>query len=71
MTKRKALDAGHARIAAIAVFATIFGVAAEPMKQGLWKEFTYDAPDTTPIVYGGESRAEGVHANDYCIYLDI
>ena len=54
-----------------AVFAAIFSAVAEPVKKGLWKEFTYDSPDTTPIVYGGESRAEGVHANDYCIYLDI
>ena len=56
--------------------ATVFAVAAlgamaGPVKQGLWKKFTYDAPDTTPIVYGGESRAENVHATDYCVYLDI
>ena len=52
------------------MLATFFAVAAlgavaEPVKQGLWKKITYDAPDTTPIVYGGESRAENVHATDY------
>ena len=52
--------------------AAVLSAAAKPVKSGeMWKEFTYDAPDTTPIVYGGESRAEDVHASDYCIYLDI
>lgn len=58
------------------ILATFFavaalGVVAEPVKHGLWKKITYDEPDTTPIVYGGESRAENVHATDYCVYLDI
>ena len=59
------------RLTAAAVFAVAFAAIAEPVKQGLWKEFTYDVPDTTPIIYGGESRAENVRMSDYCIYLDI
>ena len=38
---------------------------------GLWKAFDYDAPDTTPVFYGGESRAENVAVSEYCVYLDV
>lgn len=38
---------------------------------GLWKTLTYETPDTTPIVFGGESRATDVKAREYCLYLDI
>ena len=57
----------------LALFAAClaFGASAEDVKPGLWKEFSYDAPDMTPIVFGGESRADGVHASDYCVCLDI
>ncbi|MFA7053643.1 MAG: glycoside hydrolase domain-containing protein [Kiritimatiellia bacterium] len=38
---------------------------------GVMQEIVYDRPDTAPIVFGGWSRAEGVMAAEYCIYLDI
>jgi len=60
-----------AAIAAFALAAAMSAAAEEVKVNVLWKEFTYDNPDTTPIVYGGESRAEDVHANDYCVFLDI
>ena len=44
---------------------------AEPVKIGLWKAFEYDKPDTTPVFYGGESRAENVAVSEYCVYLDV
>ena len=44
---------------------------AEPVKMGLWKAFEYDKPDTTPVFYGGESRAENVAVSEYCVYLDV
>jgi hypothetical protein len=44
---------------------------AEPVKIGLWKTFEYDKPDTTPVFYGGESRAENVAVSEYCVYLDV
>ncbi len=52
------------------------GCLAEPaahadVKAGVWKRFAYDKPDDTPIVFGGWSRAEGVKASDYCVWLDI
>ena len=43
-------------LALACVMLAALGALAEPVKQGLWKKFLYDAPDTTPIVYGGESR---------------
>ena len=55
-----------------AVIAAAMSVSAETGKnETLWREFVYDKPDMTPIFYGGESRAQDVHASDYCIYLDI
>ncbi len=42
-----------------------------PAKAGVWKRIEYDRPDATPIVFGGESRAKGVKASDYCVWLDI
>ncbi len=57
-------------VASALVFAAL-GTMAESVKPGLWKEFKYDAPDMTPIVYGGESRSENVYVKDYCVYLDI
>ena len=45
--------------------------AHTPVKAGRWKTFTYDKPDKTPVVFGGWSRADGVKARDYCVYLDI
>ena len=44
---------------------------AEPVKLGMWKEFFYENPDTTPIIYGGESRAWDVAVSEYCVYLDV
>ena len=43
----------------------------ESFKGGLWKKFEFDKPDTTPIVFGGESRGENVFTERYCIYLDM
>ena len=56
-------------VAAVAV--VIAAMAHTPVKTGLWKTLTYEAPDKTPVVFGGWSRAEDVKAGDYCVYLDI
>ena len=62
--------AGRAVVASSFVFA--FAAAyADMVKPGLWKAIDYDAPDMTPVFYGGESRAENVAVSDYCVYLDI
>ena len=53
------------------VAVAISAMAHTPVKTGLWKSLTYDAPDKTPVMFGGWSRAEGVKAGDYCIYLDV
>ena len=46
-------------------------MAHTPVKMGRWKTFTYDKPDRTPVVFGGWSRADGVKAPEYCVYLDV
>jgi hypothetical protein len=33
--------------------------------------FNYDRPDTKPIVFSAESKAENARAGDYCLWLDI
>jgi hypothetical protein len=38
---------------------------------GVMQEIVYDRPDQTPVLFGGWSKAEGVTAGDYCIYLDV
>ena len=38
---------------------------------GTKKIFEFDEPSMAPIIYGGESRAEGAFATDYSLYLDI
>lgn len=38
---------------------------------GVMQEVVYSKPDKSPVLFGGWSRAEGVMARDYCIYLDI
>ena len=48
---------------AVAAFAHV-----EP---GFSHEFTYDKPDRTPVLFGGESRAKDVVAGDYCLYVDL
>ena len=55
-----------------------FAASVDPAEDGWWrrsdgfsKTFVYDVKDTTPIVVSGESRAENVFANEYCIYLDV
>ena len=53
------------------VAVAISAMAHTPVKTGLWQTLTYDAPDKTPVVFGGWSRAEGVKAGDYCVYLDV
>ena len=35
------------------------------------REFKYDAPDRTPIVFGGWSRSVGSEAGEYCLYADV
>ena len=57
--------------AVVAVFLALPALAHTPVKAGRWKTFTYDKPDRTPVVFGGWSRAEGVKARDYCVYLDV
>ena len=46
-------------------------VSAKVVCGGIVKEFVYDAPDKVPIVFGGWSRAEGVEAQEYCVYADV
>ena len=59
-------------VGAIGAFVVAISVLAHtPVKTGLWKAFTYDKPDRTPVVFGGWSRGENVKAGDYCVYLDI
>ena len=58
-------------LASLAVAASVTTLAHTTVKAGLWKTFTYDQPDKTPVVFGGWSRADGVKARDYCMYLDI
>ena len=41
---------------------TLQAMAHAPVKTGLWQTLTYDAPDKTPVVFGGWSRAEDVKA---------
>lgn len=53
------------------IVCTVQSFAHTPVKPGRWKTFTYDKPDMTPVVFGGWSRAEGVHSRDYCVYLDV
>lgn len=38
---------------------------------GVMQELVYEKPDRAPVLFGGWSKAEGVTASDYCIYLDI
>jgi hypothetical protein len=58
-------------IAFFCVSAAMSVLAETGKNETLWREFVYDKPDMTPIFYGGESRAQDVHASDYCIYLDV
>ena len=60
------------RAVSLAAAALMAGaVSAKIVCGGLVKEFVYDAPDKVPIVFGGWSRAEGVEAQEYCVYADI
>ena len=47
------------------------GGSAEIFAGGLWKTFEYNEPSDTPIFFSGESRAEDVCAQDFCLFLDI
>ena len=38
-----------------------------PVECGLWKEFEYENPDKTPIIFSGWSKAADAHAIEYCI----
>ena len=38
-----------------------------PIECGVWKEFEYENPDKTPIVFSGWSKATDAHAIEYCI----
>ena len=38
---------------------------------GAMQEIVYGKPDKAPVLFGGWSKAEGVTASEYCIYLDI
>ncbi|MBR4937510.1 MAG: DUF4091 domain-containing protein [Kiritimatiellae bacterium] len=33
--------------------------------------FEYDRPDTKPVIFSAESRAENASATDYCLWLDV
>ena len=65
------MRAGIAFAAVAAAGMSLAAMAHTPVKAGRWKVFSYDRPDRTPIVFGGWSRANGVNAVDYCVYLDI
>lgn len=53
-------------------FAYALRLAAGPERhQNYYKEFTYDSPDRTPVVYEGWSRSADAKAEDYCIWLDV
>ena len=56
-------------LAAVAVRLTAFGAAGINEKE----VFAYDAPDRSPIWFGGESRCTDVDATKgrYCIFIDI
>ena len=43
----------------------------ETVAQKKTLNFEYAKPDKTPVVFGGWSRADGVKAKEYCMYLDI
>ena len=58
-------------LVAVLVSAILCIAAAHADDGGLWQTFTYDKPSAEPIVFGGESRCEGVTGGEYCIYLDI
>ena len=51
--------------------APAFFLAAQVVCGGLVRDFTYDAPDRTPLYFGGECRAEGVAAKDCCVFADV
>ena len=55
----------------LALGMSVSSFGEDVFKGGLWKEFVFDKPDLTPVVFGGESRCEGASASDYCIYLDM
>ena len=65
------MRAGIAFAALAAAGMSLAAMAHTPVKAGRWKVFSYERPDRTPIVFGGWSRANGVNAVDYCVYLDI
>ena len=45
--------------------------SAQEFKGGRWNVFTYEKPDKTPVIFSGESKAQGVQALEYCLYLDV
>ncbi|HNX36485.1 MAG TPA: DUF4091 domain-containing protein [Kiritimatiellia bacterium] len=38
---------------------------------GVMQEIVYAKPDKSPVLFGGWSKADGVAASEYCVYLDI
>lgn len=63
----------RASLFCIALLCAPFRGAGEsgPVKEGLWKTFEYDTPDTLPVVFSGWSRAENPVVQDYCIFMDV
>ena len=62
------------RVLCVCMAAGVLMAAADEdvvFKGGRWRTFTYDAPTDEPIIFSGESRCEGAHAQDYCLWLDI
>ena len=51
----------------IALGAAALGV----VPPGTVREYAYDTPDKTPIVFGGSSRSVDAEARDYCLYADV
>ena len=60
MADRRPFPGSAAAVFIFSVFASSVVSAGSPAANTCWKEFVYDNPDTAPIVYGGESRAESV-----------
>jgi hypothetical protein len=59
------------KIAAFALLLLNAQLLAAEFKGGRWKNFVYDKPDMTPILFSGESRGQNVDVIDYCLYLDV
>ncbi|MDD2601277.1 MAG: DUF4091 domain-containing protein [Kiritimatiellae bacterium] len=64
-----ALDATRAKSGSASIFCETRGAKT---RAGVMQEIVYEQPNQAPVLFGGWSKTESsVHAEDYCIYLDI